>query len=247
MNLIPPIRPLIKPDFVDADALLALAFNSHFSRMLDLQLYLKMQPDGWFVMQKEERLVGMVGALNYGTYAHVGFMAIHPDFQHQGLGMALMQHLLADLDDKNVPLVTLDASLAGEGLYAKMGFINLDETVTFQHPGQVTLADLPAGVEPMTVGDLDAVVQWDEPVFGAERLKVFQPFLEVFPGRIFIQRDNQGQINGFLVAQPRRIGPWAATDLQSAEHLLQSQQPIRMHRHCSLNTVFTFIIATNIC
>ena len=73
------IRPLADPDLEAADTIIKLAFRTSISRINDLQLYRRIQPDGWFVATQQEHPVGMVGATNYGAVAHVGLMAVHPD------------------------------------------------------------------------------------------------------------------------------------------------------------------------
>src|SRR5512136_748548 len=109
------IRPLVDSDLERVDAILKLAFQGSASRLGELRLYRQIQPDGWFVATREDLPVGMVGATNYETFAHVGFMAVHPQAQRQGVGLALMQFLLARLE-KQVPLVVLDSSAAGRPL-----------------------------------------------------------------------------------------------------------------------------------
>ncbi len=80
------IRHLEDTDLAAADTILKLAFRSSVSRLDDLRFYRQIQPDGWFVASQEGRLFGTVGATNYGTFAHVGLMAVHPDAQRQGGG-----------------------------------------------------------------------------------------------------------------------------------------------------------------
>jgi predicted N-acetyltransferase YhbS len=216
------IRPLQDADLESADAILRLAFQTRASRVDDLQLYRRMQPDGWFVAAQADRLVGMVGAANYGSLAHIGFMAVHPQSQRQGVGLALMQFLLARLDEQRLPLVTLDASPAGHPLYEKLGFIAWDETLVLQRKGAAAGPDLPAQVQPISALDLDELVQADAAVFGADRRMVLQVLLEVFPGRAFLQRDAQGRLAGYLFVQHDRLGPWVMLQPGDPEALLQA-------------------------
>jgi ribosomal protein S18 acetylase RimI-like enzyme len=216
------IRPLADPDLKAADTIIQLAFRSPVSRLHDLQLYRKIQTDGWFVAAQQEHPVGMVGATNYGAFAHVGLMAVHPDVQRQGVGLALMQFLLARLEQQHVPLVTLDASEMGRPLYEKLGFVPYDETLIFQRQGNFTGVERRANVQSISSRELDELVQWDGTVFGANRYKVFQALLTYFPERAFMLRDETGQIAGYLFAQGNRIGPWVMRPSQDAESLLQA-------------------------
>jgi hypothetical protein len=42
------------------------------------------------------------------------------------------------------------------------------------------------------------------------------------PGRLLVTRDGAGAISGYVVAQPRVIGPWAAQAGEEAEALLRA-------------------------
>jgi hypothetical protein len=70
--------------------------------------------------------------------------------------------------------------------------------------------------------DVQAVADFDAPIFGGDRTSVFHTLLADFPGRAFLVRDQAGQVSGYLFAQSRRIGPWIAKRPQDAEKLLQA-------------------------
>ncbi len=215
------IRNLADDDLEEVDALLNAAFQSSISRLQDLRFYCQIEPHGWFVASQESGLVGMVGAVNYGAFAHVGLMAVHPKAQRQGIGFALMQFLLAQLEQQ-VPIVWLDASEMGRPLYHQLGFIAYDETVTYQRRNNLTKDTRIPNIQAITVQELDEVVQWDRDIFGANRRKVLQALLDIFPQRAFLQRDADGQLTGYLFAQKNRIGPWVMLQNCHAEELLQA-------------------------
>jgi GNAT superfamily N-acetyltransferase len=216
------IRRLTDADDEQANDLLNLAFQSSTNRLNDLRLYRHLQSGGWFTACLDGRLVGTVGAVCYGTVAHVGFMTVHPDMQGQGIGRRLMEYLLAWLDSQKIPLVTLDASKKGFPLYQKLGFLDIDETATFERQIEPNKSFLPAGIQPVTLSDLDDLVEMDKPIFGADRRKVFQTLLELFPARGFLQHGVDGRINGFIFSVMNRIGPWVMTEPAGAEALLHA-------------------------
>ncbi len=216
------IRPLADADLQAADAMITSAFRSPVSRLRDLQLYRRIQPDGWFLASGCEQPVGMVGATNYDVFAYVGLMAVRPDAQRQGVALALMRFLLTELDRQRIPLILLDASEAGHLLYKKLGFVAYDETLVFERHGRFAMPERPSRIEPISDRELDELVQWDKAVFGAYRRKVFEVLLDVFPGRAFMLRNERGQIMGYLFAQRSRIGPWVALEPHGAEALLQA-------------------------
>jgi predicted N-acetyltransferase YhbS len=227
------LRDLTDPDLPSANEVLSLAFGGP-SRLDDLRLYRQIQPDGWFVAELDDRLVGMVGAANYQAFAHVGLMAVHPDFQHRGIGLALMQFLLERLEGQGVPQVTLDSSQMGRPLYDRLEFVPYDETLTYSRSGWKAVNQQSMDLHAITPADLDELVEMDRPIFGAERRKVFQELVERFPGRGFVQRETGGRITGYLFAQPSRIGPWAALGLSQAEDLLHAALNLPFERTVTL-------------
>jgi ribosomal protein S18 acetylase RimI-like enzyme len=216
------IRDLKDADLETVDSILKLAFRSSISRLHDLRLYRQIQPDGWFVASQDEHLVGMVGATNYGAFAHVGMMAVHPDVQRQGVGFALMEFILARLEQQQVTKVLLDASEIGRPLYDKLGFVAYDETFVFQRDDNFAMLERGPHIRSLSVRELDELVQWDMHVFGANRHKVFQALLDVFPARAFAQRDEDGRLMGYIFAQKNRIGPWVMLQSCNAEELLRA-------------------------
>jgi ribosomal protein S18 acetylase RimI-like enzyme len=215
------IRDLVDADLETADAILKLAFRSSISRLHDLWFYRQIQPDGWFVASQAEQLIGMVGATNYGTFAHVGLMAVHPAVQRQGVGIALMQFILARLEERQVSEVWLDASVAGRPLYDKLGFVAYDETFLFQRNSPIAIPEQSPHIQTISRRELDELVRIDRDVFGANRRKVFQVLLEAFPERAFMQRDEAGRLMGYIFAQNNRIGPWAMLHSGCAEDLFR--------------------------
>ena len=214
------IRPLDPQNFDQANLMLMQAFGNPTNRLSDLQLYHRLQPDGWFAAFESGRLVGTVGAVRYPTFAHVGFMAVHPEYQHQGLGRRLMEFILEDLRKHAVPMVTLDASKSGHPLYLKLGFTERGLVNTFEAPtGGIPL---PTGimVSPITANDLQDLAAVDRVVFGDDRRKVFEALLSLHPGRGFLTRDPAGRITGYLFAVQNRIGPWVVLEPGAAEPLL---------------------------
>ncbi len=216
------IRNLEEADLEKADEILKLAFGGPVSRLEDLRLYQRIEPAGWFVAMQAERLVGMVGAANYGTIAHVGLMAVHPEAQRQGIGMDLMRFLLDKLEQQGVRLVTLDASKMGRPLYDRLGFIPYDETITFQRPADIHVSANPCQSQIITMNDMGEIIRADKDVFGEDRQRLFQILLDQFPGRAFLQRDSAGRLVGYLFAQKYRIGPWVMLSPGWAEKLFSA-------------------------
>jgi ribosomal protein S18 acetylase RimI-like enzyme len=216
------IRLLLEADLENADAIFQSAFKSSESRLIDLHMYRKIQPDGWFLASQDGTPVGLVGTTNYAAFAYVGMMAVHPRAQRQGVGLALMRHLLAWLDKQRVPSVLLDASPAGQPLYEKLGFVAYNPVYVFQRRGGSPCHDRPPQVQAVSVRDLDELVQYDADVFGAARGRVLHALLTTFPERAFMLRGEGGQMMGYVIAQESRIGPWVMRRSHDAETLLRA-------------------------
>jgi GNAT superfamily N-acetyltransferase len=215
------IRLLLDSDLEDADAILGSAFRLPGSRAGDLSLYRQIEPEGLWLATREEKPVGMIGAVTYGAFAHAGFLAVHETAQRQGIGLALMQHLLGTLERQGVPRVLLDASPAGRPMYQKLGFTDFDSTTVYQC-APAPAGDCPPQVQPVTLGDLNEVAEWDRGVFSADRGRVLRALLAAFPGRAFWLRAEDGQIAGYVFAQANRIGPWVARSALAADVLLRA-------------------------
>jgi ribosomal protein S18 acetylase RimI-like enzyme len=215
------IRQLTEADVDCADDILRSAFSSE-SRTADLRRYLELQPDGWLLASAHGEPAGMVGAVDYGPFAYIGLMGVHQKAQHQGIGTALMQHLLDRLDRRGTPTALLDASEAGHPLYLRLGFVDCDRSLVYQFTGEDKAPILPPGVRRLQPEELEALGAFDVPIFGANRAKVFRSLLTAFPGRAFVREDEAGRISGYIFAQGRRLGPWAASRPQDAEALLQT-------------------------
>jgi len=216
------IRSLSEADLENANSILQSAFKTSESRIIDLHMYRKIQPDGWFLALQNGTPVGMVGTTDYGAFAYVGMMAVHPQAQRQGVGLALMRHLLAWLDEQRMPFVLLDASPEGQPLYEKLGFVAYDSVYVFQRHGGLASHDRPPQVQVVSTRDLDELVKYDTQVFGADRGRVLRALLTTFPERTLMLRGEGGQMTGYVVAQKSRVGPWVTQHPQDAEMLLRA-------------------------
>ena len=132
-----------------------------------------------------------------------------------------MERMLDWLEANGIAVSLLDATGAGEPLYARLGFGEDDRVCVYHRAYEKQYRQLPAGVRPMRASDLAAVNTLDRAVYGGDRSVVLGAFLRDFPDRAFIATEGEA-IRGFLFAQEKRIGPWIATDLSAAEGLLQA-------------------------
>jgi len=216
------IRQWTEADITIADDIQGSAFGIPESRAAELARHLALQPDGWFLATLGDTPVGTVGAVDYGPFAYIGLMTVRPEYQRRGIGHALMQRLLAWLDARGTPMELLDATEAGAPVYAHFGFVEEDLAYLFEHQPDTLAFDWPDGVHVLQAKDIQALCEFDTPIFGASRAAVLRALLTDFPGRAFAVHDEAGQISGYLFAQSQRIGPWAAKRRQDAQVLLRA-------------------------
>ncbi len=224
------IRNLYTPDIDAANEILVAAFQSPRTYQDDLNFYLALAPDNWYMAEWDGSAAGLVGVVNYGPMAYVGFMAVHPDFQRKGIAEALMKHGLAEMEATGCPIGLLDASVMGEPLYRKLGFVDDGQSAQYLIDG--TAVRNPVGFSSITIEgitprlmrptDIPRLVQLDTPIFGANRERLFTLLAETLPERSFVAENAAGQLVGFVFSQQKRIGPMVAVNPQAAEALIQA-------------------------
>ena len=63
------------------------------------------------------------------SHAYLSFIAVHPDHQGTGVGTALLDHRLADLDAAGRPAYLEASTPRNAALYERLGFQRLPETI----------------------------------------------------------------------------------------------------------------------
>lgn len=77
------------------------------------------------VHREQKRIAGYVIFWQIGDEAQINNVAIHPDFQGQGLGELAMRQVLGRLKDNGVHFVSLEVRVSNhraQSLYRKLGF-----------------------------------------------------------------------------------------------------------------------------
>jgi GNAT superfamily N-acetyltransferase len=203
------------------DEVIKVAYNVQKSRKERLRRYLALQPGGSFVAEQNDAVIGFGGAIDYGPFAYIGLMCVHPNMQNRGIGGVLLDHLLAWLEARGCPTVLLDATPVGAPLYKRYGFMENDKTVVLRQTQRVLLPqDLPEGVSILSEEDIPALVAFDTPCFGADRNAILASYRADDPQRGLVVRNANEQITGYLIAQSHTLGPWVASTVEDAERLL---------------------------
>jgi predicted N-acetyltransferase YhbS len=217
------IRALALADIADADNVLRDAFHTEHSFAVRLHRYLTLQPNGWLGAEDDGGLVGMVGAMDYGSFAYVGMMGVRRGHHGRGIGRQLLGALLEELEGRGVRCARLEATDEGRRLYQRMGF--LDDGVSHEfHLPALAAGSITTGVE--VASDPARIASLDAALFGAERERLWHWLFTAEEGRVLIARDGCGEACGYLCVQEDVLGPWGARTPRAAEALLNAALPL---------------------
>jgi predicted N-acetyltransferase YhbS len=175
-----------------------------------------------FTLSMEDEVVGVGLCWGFGaTHATLGTIIVAPDRQGQGIGKLLTERLIAATEGRTLGLI---ATPQGEPLYARYGFIAIDEVRQHQGDWPELAAPVLAANEvmrPAAASDLSLLAQLDHEATGLPRT----PVLEALLARghaILIERSGEPAGFGFLRRHGRGwlIGPVAAIDDAAACNLI---------------------------
>ena len=218
MNTKPVLRRMTKADLEAAYALSAEQKWPH-------------RPEDWamleqlghgYVAEDGGAIVGTAMAWTFGeTAASVGMVIVSPACQGRGLGRALMDAVLADLDGRSV---MLNATAEGEPLYRKLGFA--ETGVILQHQGIPSavpvMAMLPGErVRPMGSKELPLVRDLSRAATGMDRDAVTDAILA--DGQCVVLTRNDEPVGLSIIRRFGRgylIGPTIAADAHGARVLI---------------------------
>jgi len=200
------------------DQLLMLAFGSA-SRRSELELYTKVQPDGWFVVEEDDRIAAVGGCIVYGSFCWIGLVGTHPEVRGRGHASRLSEHLVKWSYAKGCRTVALDASNLGRPIYERLGFQPVGSTVRLAR----TLISEPrkAAVGPVASTTRDQVLELDSEIFGGDRSSLLELLMRSDGRSRLVTRHAAGRLDGFLFVQDRLIGPGAAVSAEVARALIQ--------------------------
>ena len=96
-------------------------------------------PDGIFVVEIDNQVVGYITTrINQTTkIGEIPNLAVHPKFQHQGLGRQLIQASLDYFRQEGMHMAkieTLEQNPVGTTFYPKMGFIEIARQIHYVQP-----------------------------------------------------------------------------------------------------------------
>jgi len=207
---------LVAMDVVMQEAYSAASFRDSIER------FAAVQPDGLVVVEENGSVVGTGCCVAYtdGKFGWVGLVATAPGFERRGIATAITEHLCEVLAGLGCGSV-LDASLAGGPVYERMGFADRGSTRVMGYVGGESVPTSAEPCDPLTADDLDEVVRFDAPRFGANRRELLAKVVSQHPGRALVLR-RRGKVSGYLVAHERTLGPIVTDTSESLISLISA-------------------------
>lgn len=182
----------------------------------------------WGVRNETGELVGTTTATRFGTVVAIGNVLVARSAERQGIGGALMRHVLQRHSDA---VIVLNATRFGLPLYEKLGFRSVGTTHT--HRGifvpDATTTALAARTRPATLDDLPAITVLDAEIVGANREPLLRSLLEGFADKAFVVESDTltpGAIDAFAAcwsnADNEQVGPLLGQDDEHIQALIAS-------------------------
>jgi len=189
---------------------------------LDWQRFLVADPEGSFVAERDGKVIGTSATITFaGKLAWVGMVIVDAEFRGQGIGKTLLKRAIDYLDGRRIACMKLDATPQGRPLYEKLGF-----RPEYDVERWLLRRDLGSSPEKHSraPADLDAVLQLDAEIFGADRSLLLRSVAQHDP-ELFVVSKKDGEIAGYAFgrrgSRADQFGPWMAFNRDVAEQLLQ--------------------------
>ncbi|MBI3829065.1 MAG: GNAT family N-acetyltransferase [Planctomycetes bacterium] len=227
-----PCRVLTPADIPGAQRLREIAKWNQTDE--DWKNLLAFEPQGCFGVDMDGKLVGTATTTRFepktgtGSFGWIGMVLVDPEYRRHGIGSSLLKKCIAYLQGVGVESVRLDATLMGKKVYDQLGFV--DEYTLERWEG--TAQKVPGGVrgpwsmDPLKEQDLDALVAYDTPLFGANRKEILAAWLKGWPELAVVARDAK-KIYGYALARRgvnfHQLGPVCGDDPGICEALAMWQ------------------------
>lgn len=194
----------------------------------DWELLFTSNPDLCLVATLEGKVIATVTAITYEKkLAWIGMMLVRKEHRGKGIAKLLMNSILKKID--HCPSIKLDATPAGFPVYCKLGFVkeySIYRMTNSNMPPAFT--ESKNNVRRAKFTDLEALVDFDEGIFGVKRKEVIIYLMANSPNQSWLVEENQ-QIKGFLLGRPGtrffQLGPLIAESSQVAIQLLSNALP----------------------
>lgn len=174
------------------------------------------------VAERNGNVLGAALSWQWGTtHATIGLVIVAPELQGRRIGNRMMETLLNALGTRDV---LLHSTVAGRGLYERLGFVAIGEIVHFQGVPK-TLPVLPeregSRLRPLEEGDIETLIALDARGAGMPRPALLR---RLFSQERTVVLEHGGRAVGFAVlhrfGHGHTLGPVVAPDADAARWLI---------------------------
>lgn len=172
---------------------------------------LELPASACFVAEVDGVPCGTTCTSTFGPVAWIAMVLVDAQRRSRGIGRALLEHALAELDRRGAASIRLDATPLGRPLYEKLGFVAQFELARWE--GLLPPSPPVSGVATLACEELPLVHQLDRQVSATDRRDLLERlFAEQPPSFRTVKQD--GQIRGFAAsrdgANAIQLGPCMA-------------------------------------
>ncbi|MBI1832525.1 MAG: GNAT family N-acetyltransferase [Planctomycetes bacterium] len=183
----------------------------------DWRRQLELEPTGGFVAERDGTAIGTACACVFDDVAWINLVLVDRPHRRQGVGTALMRHVLAYLDARGAASARLDATALGQPVYEKLGFVGEFSLTRFEGiPSALAIrpASTESNIAAITMTDLPAIFTMDAVATHTRREKLLRRLLDADP-RTARKYEWGGRMLGYCFARPGarawQIGPMQGT------------------------------------
>jgi len=178
----------------------------------ELQVMLRLDPEGSFMYEEEEEPLGFVTTVTYGRTGVLGHLIVSKKGRGRKIGDSLLAEAMDYMIGKGTESQLLYATREAVRLYQRHGFSpGLEVYCAHLHLGDHTKHKLSPDCLPLKRSDLGEVATVDRKLFGDDRSKLLDAIFDEGPKHAFkIERD--GRIVGYVMTRHDHegydLGPW---------------------------------------
>ena len=162
----------------------------------------------------DQGVCGLATAVAYQSSAWIGNLIVSPQKRGRGYGAALFKTVLAELVEQGIKSVWLTASVQGQPIYQRAGFVEVGRIERWVRPASAALTEISDQESSQT----DILFREDRIGWGEDR----QPLLSALAGHGRVFSDEAGAALLQLWPDLQMIGPWysRSTNVQQSSKLL---------------------------
>jgi GNAT superfamily N-acetyltransferase len=190
----------------------------------DWARFLSASPGGCFAAVVDDQLIGTAATIAYGgRLAWIGMVIVDREYRERGIGRRLLQAACDAVDRGGIPCAKLDATPAGEPLYATHGFVREQRLERWELTRPAESGARSGSVAMSTISD--ETIQLDATLFGADRRALIRSLRDESPDLAMELRD-ASRVRGYALGRrglrADHLGPWMARDEGTAAHILDA-------------------------